>query len=144
LGEFIAQVSLCGRQVKIIRGLRKNLKPKEGPSIFNASICIGRSGDAVHPDAHETTSDGIDSNCNGQDNCGTIILDGPPAADRILLNLFLYLLPAVFIYLKRGRLKSTDCNSRFFLINKTKNDSGILLSGCRCVSLWARGAASIL
>jgi hypothetical protein len=59
----------------------------------------------TYPGAEEIKDDGIDSNCNGQDNCGTMIFNGEPTVGLILANLAVYLIPVGLIYGIRRRMR---------------------------------------
>jgi hypothetical protein len=57
----------------------------------------------THPGAPETKNDGIDSNCNGKDNCATFPV--APEGPMDLLPFFvLFLVPALYGYVLKRRL----------------------------------------
>ena len=61
--------------------------------------------DTTYPGAVEIKGDGIDSNCNGQEACGTMIFQGEPTAGLVLANLAVYLVPMGLIVGLRRRMK---------------------------------------
>ena len=69
------------------------------------------SDPTIHPNAREWRMDGIDSNCNGIDSCGTIPLDGQQTKGSIMASLTLYLIPVGLIYALRRRMKRTVSTS---------------------------------
>jgi hypothetical protein len=61
----------------------------------------------TYPGAPEIKGDGIDSNCNGAEACGTMIFQGEATAGLVLANLAVYLLPMGLILGLRRRMKWT-------------------------------------